>query len=118
MTEYAESARTPAEHIERLKVGRALARSLQRKWPAVQTVVWNPMMRREALRRRPKPYIFTSEEIERLLSGALRFPSPKAPLRPLTLYTMLTLAYCAGLRMGEIVRLHVAAQKVAVVLLT
>jgi integrase len=65
------------------------------------------MMRREVLRRRPKPYIFTSEEIERLLSGALRFPSPKAPLRPLTLYTMLILAYCAGLRMGEIVRLHV-----------
>lgn len=107
VTEYAESAPTPAEHIERLKVGRALAKSLQRKRPDIGAVGWNPMIGREVLRQRPKPYIFTSEEIERLLSGALRFPSPKAPLRPLTLYTMFALAYCAGLRIGEIVRLHV-----------
>jgi integrase len=33
------------------------------------------------------------------------FSSPRAPLSPLTLYTMLALAYCAGLRLGEIVRL-------------
>ena len=65
------------------------------------------MVKREALRRRCRPYIFTVEEIERLLAAALRFPSPKAPLRPLTLYTMFVLAYCAGLRMGEIVRLRV-----------
>jgi len=32
-------------------------------------------------------------------------PSPRAPLRPLTAYTMLVLAYCAGLRLGELVRL-------------
>ena len=32
-------------------------------------------------------------------------PSPYAPLRPLMLYTMIVLAYCAGLRLGEVVRL-------------
>jgi integrase len=35
------------------------------------------------------------------------FPSPQAPLRPLSLYTMLVLAYCAGLRLREIVNLTV-----------
>ena len=35
------------------------------------------------------------------------FPSPLAPLRPLSLYTMLVLAYCAGLRLSEIVDLTV-----------
>lgn len=41
-----------------------------------------------------------------MLEAALSYPSPKAPLRPLTLFTMLVLAYCAGLRGGEIVRLR------------
>ena len=34
------------------------------------------------------------------------YPSPRAPLRPLSLYTMLVLAYCAGLRLGELARLN------------
>ena len=33
-------------------------------------------------------------------------PAVRAPLRPLTLYTMLVVAYCAGLRLGEIVGLE------------
>ena len=40
-----------------------------------------------------------------LLAAALDMPSPRAPLRPLTLYTMLILGYCAGLRVGEFTRL-------------
>jgi hypothetical protein len=43
--------------------------------------------------------------MQRLLRAALAFPSPKAPLRPLSLFTMVVLAYCAGLRVGEIVGL-------------
>jgi integrase/recombinase XerD len=105
--EYAALASTPAGHIERLKVGRVLAKSLSRVNPGVRTIERDPMVNREALRRRTSPYIFSIEEVERLLSAALRFPSPNAPLRPLTLHTMLVLAYCAGLRMGEIVRLRV-----------
>ena len=31
------------------------------------------------------------------------FPSRNAPLRPIMLHAMITLAYCAGLRLGEIV---------------
>jgi integrase len=50
--------------------------------------------------------LYTDEEIHRILRAALSYPSPKAPLRPITLFTMLMLAYCAGLRGGEIVRLR------------
>ena len=55
-----------------------------------------------------RPYVYSDEEIQRLLGAALAFPSPKAPLRPLSLYTMVVLAYCAGLRLGEIVDLTLA----------
>ena len=43
-----------------------------------------------------------------LLTTALEMPSPRAPLRPLTLYTMVILGYCAGLRLGELTRLALA----------
>ncbi|MFX5001607.1 tyrosine-type recombinase/integrase, partial [Acinetobacter baumannii] len=37
-----------------------------------------------------------------MLDTARTYPSPDAPLRPLTLYTMIMLAYCAGLRRSEL----------------
>ncbi|MGH9738686.1 MAG: tyrosine-type recombinase/integrase [Candidatus Acidiferrales bacterium] len=56
-------------------------------------------------RKRNRPYIYTTKQITLLLETALAYPSPYAPLRPLSLYTMLILAYCAGLRIGEVARL-------------
>ncbi len=52
-----------------------------------------------------QPYIYKPEEVRVLLNIARMYPSPRAPLRPLTLYTMLAVGYCAGLRIGEIARL-------------
>jgi len=52
-----------------------------------------------------RPYVFAEAEVERLLDAAGTFPSRNAPLRPLVLHAMITLAYCAGLRLGEIVSL-------------
>ncbi len=43
-----------------------------------------------------------------MLETALNLPSPLSPLRPRTVHMMLVLAYCAGLRLGEIVRLNVS----------
>jgi integrase len=40
-----------------------------------------------------------------MLDIARSYPSPRATLRPLSIYTMLLLAYCAGLRRGELARL-------------
>jgi integrase/recombinase XerD len=65
-------------------------------------------VRRRARQQARRPYVYTEEEIQRVLRAAQTFPSPRAPLRPLSLYTMVLLAYCAGLRHGEIAALTVA----------
>lgn len=70
-------------------------------WPAP-----DPRPERLVRQRLRRPYIYTEAEVRGVLETARQFPSPRAPLRPLTLYTMLVLAYCAGLRLGEIVRLE------------
>ena len=57
--------------------------------------------------------MYSDEEIQRFLKAALAFPSPKAPLRPLSLHTMVVLAYCVGLRLGEIVRSDIGRRKSA-----
>lgn len=51
-------------------------------------------------------HVYTDDEVQRIFQAALAYPSPKAPWRPIWLFTMLMLAYCAGLRGGEIVRLR------------
>ena len=40
-----------------------------------------------------------------MLKTARSFPSPRSPLWPLTIFTMLALTYCAGLRLGEMIHL-------------
>ena len=53
-----------------------------------------------------RPYIYKPEEVRVLLDIARTYPSPRARLRPLTLYTMMAVGYCAGLRVSEIARLN------------
>jgi len=106
--EYAALAATPEARLERLQSGRTLARGLQRLDPAISPPVLDKMIVREALRQRRRPYIYTEEQVRCLLATALETPSPRAPLRPLTLYTMVILGYCAGLRLGELTRLALA----------
>jgi integrase/recombinase XerD len=103
--EYADAGRTPEARLERLQSGRTLMQAMQRHDPAIIPLKLDKSVVREALRKRRKPYIYTEEEVRRLLAAALNMPSPLAPLRPLTLYTMSILAYCAGLRLGEFTRL-------------
>lgn len=105
--EYAAQGTSPSEQVRRLGVGRVLAQSLRRSDPSIVPAALDRLLVREAKRRCRAPHIFSSDELRRLFAGARAFSSPKAPLRPLTLYTMLVLAYCAGLRMGELVRLRV-----------
>jgi integrase/recombinase XerD len=96
---------SPNRLWEAKRVGQLMSKAMRRLDPAAAVVPMSlemcPPVRRE-LRR---PYVYSDEQIQRLLKAALAFPSPKAPLRPLTLYTMVLLAYCAGLRAGELVRL-------------
>lgn len=102
---YAAAAGSAATKLERVKLGRVLAKALNRRGIPTAAPVRDRMLVHEMFRNRCKPYIYTDDEVRLLLETARRFPSPKAPLRPLTLYTMLVLSYCAGLRIGEIVGL-------------
>ena len=80
---------------------------MRRHDPTVSPPPLDRLIVREAVCHRRPPYIYTVDEVQRLLEAAHTYPSPRVPLRPLTLSTMVLLAYCAGLRLGELLRLTV-----------
>jgi integrase len=101
------------------EVGQSLAKAWQRLDPGFELPKVDRQLFRQLAQQRRKPYIYTPQEVRLLLDTALAFPSPRSPLRPLTLYTMIVLAYCAGLRLGEFVRLtlddvHLDAGEIAI----
>lgn len=103
--EYAAGASSAAGKAQRIQLGRIIAKELNRSGLAVTPPKRDRMIVQEMIRSRRRPYIYTIDEVRRLLETALRDKAPRAPLRSLTLYTMLVLAYCAGLRLAEIVGL-------------
>jgi integrase len=103
--EYAAVASSAAGRLQRIALGRVIAKELNRSGLAVAAPRHDRVLVQEMLRCRRRPHIYTIEEVQRLLDAARRDPAPRAPLRSLTLYTMLVLAYCAGLRLAEIVGL-------------
>jgi integrase/recombinase XerD len=105
--EWTNAGSTPQHTFECHATGRSLSKALLRIDPTVEGIAWDNRIDREARRQYRRPYIFSEPEIRTLLGTAMSFPSPKSPLRPRTVHTMLVLAYCAGLRIGEIVRLNV-----------
>jgi integrase len=86
-------------------LGRALAKAMRYLDPSVPVPRPDPHPQRQFAREWRRPYIYSREEVRVLLNIAHTYPSPRAPLRPLTLYTMLAVGYCAGLRISEIARL-------------
>jgi site-specific recombinase XerD len=103
--EYAAGASSAAGKVQRIQLGRVIAKELNRSGLAVAAPKRDRMLVQEMLRSRRPPHIYTIEEVRHLLETAQNDPAPCAPLRSLTLYTMLALAYCAGLRLAEIVGL-------------
>jgi integrase/recombinase XerD len=55
-----------------------------------------------------RPYIFSSDQIRRLLRETQTLRGPNAPLRRATFRTLLLVLYCTGLRPGEPLRLTLA----------
>jgi integrase/recombinase XerD len=64
-------------------------------------------LHQQVRRRQRQPHIYSEAEICSLLAVARSFPAPDTPIRPVMLYTIVVLAYCVGLRIGEIVRLTI-----------
>lgn len=95
--------RQQVEECEKLK--RVFAKILRHRDPSIPVRRPDPRPRKEAARQWRKPHIYSPADVRRLLEVARTYPSPRVPLRPLSMYTMLLLAYCAGLRRGELARL-------------
>lgn len=88
---------TPAGRARRLGEVRRFA-----AWQRVadpRTQIPSQALLPDCYRRRP-PYIYTDEEIERIIDQAMRFPSPKG-LRGRTYGTLFGLLASTGLRLGE-----------------
>ena len=49
----------------------------------------------------PKPYIYSPEELRRLLAATEALHAPHSPLQPLTFRTLLLILYGTGMRIGE-----------------
>jgi len=92
-----------AEECEKLR--RVFAKILCHRDPSMPVRRPDPRPRKEAARQWRKPHIYSPADVRRMLDLARTYPSPRVPLRPLSMYTMLLLAYCAGLRRGELARL-------------
>lgn len=99
----AKTTRNHAAECERLKS--VLAKILRHRDPSIPSRRPDPRPQKEVAKQWRKPYIYTPADVRRMLDIARCYPSPRAPLRPLSIYTMLLLAYCAGLRRGELARL-------------
>lgn len=97
----------PSVHhaVEAQRCGRILSKAAHRHDPSVAIFPTDRQLWREARARHRRPYIYTLEEVAKLLDTAQSLPSPLCPLRPHSVYTMLVLAFCAGLRLGEIANL-------------
>lgn len=97
---------SPSRLYEAQKAGRIISKAMHRLDPTVPVLSLDDGVGRAARQGNRRPHLYSDEEIRKILQSALSYPSPKAPLRPLTLFTMLMLAYCAGLRGREIARLR------------
>jgi integrase len=104
---WASTRSTPQQALECHQTGRLLSRALSRIDATVETIPWDKRILQAAQQRHRRPHIYSEQEVHCLMATALRLPSPQSPLRPQTLHMMVILAYCAGLRIGEIVRLNV-----------
>ncbi|CAN7479393.1 tyrosine-type recombinase/integrase [Variovorax paradoxus] len=119
LQQWVDEGTTLHHAVERQQVARNLARAWQRIDPRVELPKVDRRLSRQRILEQRSPYVYTPQEVRHLLETAREFPSPRSSMRPLTLYTMLVLAYCAGLRLGELARLdlgdvHVATGEIVI----
>jgi integrase len=105
---WRRTLRTPRHELRVEQCARTLTQALHRKDLSLPVVAVTRGLQRRVERAERKPYLFTEAEIQRLYQAARTFPGRNTPHRPLMVEAMMTLAYCAGLRLGEIVGLTLA----------
>ena len=93
---------TPLYRARRLEVVRTFARHRRAQEPATEVP---PKGILGPAHRRTQPYIYSGEEIVRLMRAARQLPAPKG-LRGETYAAMLGLLACTGLRISEALRLE------------
>ena len=96
---------SPYRLFDARKAARIVSKAMHRLDPRVPVLSIGEGVARAARQHQRSAHLYTDDEVQRILQAALEYPSPKAPWRPIWLFTMLMLAYCAGLRGGEIARL-------------
>jgi len=102
---WIEEQPSPTRLFDARKAGRIVSKAMHRLDPRVPVLCIGDGVARAARRHHRAAHLYTDAEVQGILQAALAYPSPKAPWRPIWLFTMLMLAYCAGLRGGEIARL-------------
>lgn len=105
--EWTNTGSTAYHALVCYRTGKLLVKALSRIDPTTERIPTDSRIPLQAQQHYRRPYIFSDEEFVRLAEAARQFPSPQSPLRPQTLYMMLVLAYCVGLRIGELLRLNV-----------
>jgi integrase/recombinase XerD len=105
---WRRTLRTPRHELRVEQCARTLTQALHRKDLNLPIVAITRGLQRRVERAERKPHLFTAVEIQRLYQAARTFPGRDTPHRPLMVEAMLTLAYCAGLRLGEIAGLTLA----------
>ena len=96
---------SPSRLYNARRAGRIVSKAMHRLDPRVPILLIGDGVARAARQHHRAAHLYTDDELQRILRAALAYPSPKSPWRPTWLFTMLMLAYCAGLRGGEIARL-------------
>ncbi len=102
LTSWAAAKPTRNHAAECQKVARILTKARFRLDPSIPPRRFNIRPEQEIRREHRRPHIFSPADVRCMLDTARSYPSTDAPLRPMTLYTMIMLAYCAGLRRSEL----------------
>lgn len=104
--EWAQQPRhvQPAHWAQRLRYVRCFARHHLASEPRTEVPPAGLLPFRAA---RARPYLYSTDEIQRLLEVALQLPTT-APLRPWTFHVLLGLLSVTGLRVGEALRLNLS----------
>ncbi|RWK55269.1 MAG: integrase, partial [Mesorhizobium sp.] len=90
--QWAATKGTRNHAYERENLERIFAKILRRRDPSAPRRRPDPRPRKEVARQWRKPHIYSPADVRRMLDIARSYPSPRATLRPLSIYTMLLLA--------------------------